>query len=222
MADPLPLEILKSLWAAGNQHVPGLLEGISAAAADVFEKYSIGDVRTVAIIMGEFSEESGCGLEMTENMNYTAQRLRQVFPSHFTVSLAAKAAHNPEMIGEIAYGGRMGNAPPPSPDGYNYRGRGLSQVTGKEGYADLQKELDRLEAGIDILTNPDLVCDPKYALLCGVADFVLCKCLPYAKEGNIIATSAMLNVGHLAPAREINGLAAREQWIAKWTKALHA
>jgi putative chitinase len=172
--------------------------------------------------MGEYSEECGCGLEMSENLNYTAPRLREVFPSHFTVSLAAKAAHNPQMIGEIAYGGRMGNAPPPSPDGFNYRGRGLSQVTGKDGYVALQKELTSKAVDIDILTDPDLVCDPKHALICGVADFVLCKCLPYAKNGDVVGTSSMLNVGHIAPAREINGLAARQQWTATWMKALGA
>jgi putative chitinase len=214
MSDPLPLDILKRLWANADQHIPGLAEGMSASAAEVFEKYAIGDTRTVAIIMGQFSEECGCGLEMSENMNYTAQRLREVFPTHFTVSLAAKAAHNPEMIGEIAYGGRMGNAPPPSPDGYNYRGRGLSQVTGKDGYEALQKELTSKGIDIDILTDPDLVCDPKYTLMCGVADFVLCGCLPYAEKGDVVSTSSMLNVGHIAPAREINGLAARQQWTA--------
>src|SRR5580704_16777167 len=102
MADPLPLDVLKRLWPAGDQHVPNLMEGMSASAAEVFEKYGIGDVRTAAIVMGQFSEECSAGCEMQENMNYTAQRLREVFPSHFTVSLAAKAAHNPEMIGEIA------------------------------------------------------------------------------------------------------------------------
>src|ERR1700723_2586237 len=124
-ADLLPH--LQKLWPQGDQHVRGLIEGIAATAPVVFEKYGITTPLTVAIMMAQFSEDCGAGLEMEENMNYTAQRLFQVFPTHFTPTLAAKAAHNPQMIGDIAYGGRMGNAPPPSDDGYNYRGRGLSQ-----------------------------------------------------------------------------------------------
>src|SRR5581483_6215416 len=52
------------------------------------------------------------------------------------------------------------------------------------------------------------------------ADFVICGCLPYAMKDNVVAVSSMLNVGHLAPASSINGLASREQWLAKWKAAL--
>lgn len=213
MTDLLPLAALQKLWPHGDQHVPGLIEGIVASAPAVFEKYGITAPLTVALMFGQFSEECGAGLEMTENMNYTAQRLREVFPTHFTAALAAKAARNPEMIGEIAYGGRMGNAPPPSPDGFNYRGRGLSQVTGRDGYAALQAELTKQGYEIDILSDPDLISDPRYTLICGVADFVLCGCLPFAERGDVLSTTKHLNGG-------TNGLADREQWTARWKSAL--
>src|SRR6185437_1495291 len=144
-----------------------------------------------------------------ENMNYSASRLLQVFPTHFTATLAAKAAHNPQMIAEIAYGGRMGNAPPPATDGYVYRGQGLSQLTGKENYQRLY-EL----AGVDVIDAPQLLVAPETALECAVADFVkLCGCLPYAEKGDVIDTTRHLNGG-------LNGLAARQQWTARWRQAL--
>lgn len=213
MADLLPLAVLRTLWPHGEQHVPGLVEAIAASAPGVFEQYRVTTPLTVALMFGQFSEECGAGLEMQENMNYTAARLLQVFPAHFTASLAAKAAHNPQMIGEIAYGGRMGNAPPPSDDGFNYRGRGLSQVTGKEGYQSLQKELTKEGVEIDILANPDLIVDTRYTLICGVADFVLCGCLPFAEKGDVLNTTKRLNGGTI-------GLSAREQWTARWKAAL--
>ena len=114
----LTLENMQHQWPHGDQHIPGLVEGIALASVAIFEKYDILTELVVSHFMAQVSEECGAGLEMQENMNYTAQRLREVFPTHFTATLAAKAAHNPEMIAEIAYGGRMGNAPPPSTDGW--------------------------------------------------------------------------------------------------------
>ena len=35
----------------------------------------------------------------------------------------------------------MGNAPPPSDDGFRFRGAGLSQLTGRENYVKLQEFL---------------------------------------------------------------------------------
>jgi putative chitinase len=52
--------------------------------------------------MAQASEECGQGLEMIENMNYSAERLVEVFPRHFTPAMAAGAAHNPRMIANIA------------------------------------------------------------------------------------------------------------------------
>jgi putative chitinase len=199
---------LQKLWPQGDQHVRGLIEGIVATAPVVFEKYGITTPLTVAIMMAQFSEECGAGLEMEENMNYTAQRLLQVFPTHFTPTLAAKAAHNPQMIGDIAYGGRMGNAPPPSDDGYNYRGRGLSQVTGRDGYKTLAEK-----TGLDVLGTPSILSDPQHTLECGVADFIICGCLPFAEKGDVIDVTRHLNGG-------LNGLGERQRWTGLWRKEL--
>ena len=117
-------------------------------------------------------------------------------------------AHNPEAIGEIAYGGRMGNAPPPAPDGYVYRGRGLSQCTGKEGYAKLGKKL-----GLDLVGHPDLINDPDHVLECGVADWIICGCLPHALADDIIGETKALNGGLI-------GLPDRRIWVARWKREL--
>jgi putative chitinase len=209
MADLLSAAVLQKLWPHGDQHIPGLIEGIAATAPAVFEKYGITTPLTVAMMFAQFSEECGAGLEMQENMNYTAQRLREVFPTHFTVSLAARAAHNPQMIGEIAYGGRMGNLPPPAPDGYIYRGQGLSQLTGKSNYKALADA-----TGLDVLNDPAILISPQTTLECGVADFVkLCGCLPFAEKGDVLDTTKHLNGG-------TNGLAARQQWTARWRQVM--
>jgi putative chitinase len=209
----LTMEMMQSRWPQGNQHIPGLLEGIVASAPVVFAKYGLATPLVVAHAMAQFSEECGQGLEMLENMNYSAQGLLATFPRHFTATLAAQAAHNPQMIAEIAYGGRMGNAPPPSTDGWIYRGAGLSQLTGRDNYTALQAFLDKNDAGFDILVNPALIVDPAHALECGVADWVLCGCLPFAEADDILRETEKLNGG-------TNGLAARQQQLVLWKQEL--
>lgn len=208
MSDLLALAQLQKLWPHGDQHVPGLIEGIAASAPAVFEKYGVTAPLTVAMMFGQFSEECGGGLEMVENDNFTAEQLVRLWPSHFTGTMPERYAHNPRQICDVAYGGRMGNAPPPSDDGWNYRGRGLSQCTGKEGYQKLAEK-----TGLDVIGNPGFLSDPAHALECGVADFILCGCLPFAEKGDILNTTKRLNGG-------TNGLASREAWTAQWKREL--
>jgi putative chitinase len=102
----------------------------------------------------------------------------------------------------------MGNAPPPSDDGWNFRGRGLSQVTGREGYNKLAAK-----TGLDLLDNPGFLSNPAHTLECGVADYILCGCLPFAEADDIIHETKHLNGG-------LNGLAERERWLRIWKREL--
>ncbi|MGD0421529.1 MAG: hypothetical protein ABSA68_18430 [Xanthobacteraceae bacterium] len=49
-------------------------------------------------------------MELVENDDFTAAQLVKLWPAHFTGSMAERCQHNPRMICDIAYGGRMGNA----------------------------------------------------------------------------------------------------------------
>jgi putative chitinase len=210
MADLLPLAALKALWPHGDQHVPGLVEGIVASAPVVLERYGVTTSLAVALMMAQFSEECGAGLELVENLNYSAVGLERTWPTHFSASMAQRYAHCPEAIADIAYGGRMGNAPPPSNDGWLYRGQGLSQLTGKDNYEALAKA-----TALDVVSDPGLLTAPDTAFECAVADFVkLCGCLPFAEKGDVLNTTKRLNGGTI-------GLASREQWTARWRAALH-
>ncbi len=209
----LTLEIMQRRWPNGNQHIPGLLEGIVAAAPAVFETYGLTTPLVVAHAMAQFSEECGQGLEMLENMNYSSQGLLKTFPTHFTPEMALRCAHNQQMIAGIAYGGRMGNAPPPSTDGWTYRGAGLSQVTGKAGVQALQASLEKHGATFNVLANPALIVDPLHALECGVADWVVCGCLPCAVKDDCTSVTKALNGG-------LNGLAERQRQLMLWKAEL--
>lgn len=205
---------LKRLWPHGDATVKGLVEGMIASAPAAFPKWGVSSDLAVAHIMGEFSEECGSGTEMQENMNYSAARLLQVFPTHFNHDQAIALQHQPRRVADQAYNGRMGNRIG-TDDGWNYRGQGLSQLTGRSGYAEFARR-----TSIDVLNHPELLIDPAHALECGVADFVICGCLPYALRDNLVGVASLLNVGHLTDAAHINGYSMRVNWTSLWKHAL--
>jgi putative chitinase len=99
-----------------------------------------------------------CALESTgfkatvENLNYSGDRLRQVFPKYFRDVDPAAYARNPEKIGNRVYANRMGNGDEASGEGYKFRGRGYIQLTGKNNYTSFSGFI-----GEDCVADPDLV-----------------------------------------------------------------
>jgi putative chitinase len=201
-------EIMRNLWPHGDGTVPGLIEGIMTAAPAVFAKYGLTSDLIVAHAAAQFSEECGAGTEVVENLNYSAQGLMNTWPSRFDAAKAATFARNPQQIANEVYNGRMGNRIG-TDDGWTYRGRGGSQVTGRDAYGKLGQTL-----GIDLLGNPDLVNDPARFLECAVADFVQCGCLPFAVNDDVSGVTYHLNGGYI-------GLSDRTVWLAKWKSALN-
>lgn len=202
------INTLYNLWPDGDKKVPGLRDGIAAAAPAVFAKYGIDSPLLVAHVMAQISHECGAGRDVVENMNYTTKRIMEVWPTRFpTTADAAPFSGNPRSLANKVYNGRMGNRLG-SDDGYNFRGRGGSQTTGREGYERVAKVTK-----IDVVNHPDYLIDPRFFLECAVADFVECGCLPYAKQDNILKVTKKLNGGTV-------GLQDRVDWLVKWKKAL--
>jgi putative chitinase len=205
---------LYNLWPDGDKHIPGLRDAMARSAEAVFPKYGITSNLLVAHVMAQGSLECGAGDEVEENLNYSASRMTQVWPHRFpTINSAIPYAHNPRLLANKTYNGRMGNALN-SNDGWNYRGRGFSQTTGLEGYVKLQDFLAKGGIVLDLLHHPELVNDPEHFLECGVADFILCGCLPWAQADNITQVTKHLNGGY-------TGLNDRIAWLHKWKAALH-
>jgi putative chitinase len=101
--------------------------------------------------------ESGALKATSENMNYSAQRLMQVWPSRFkSLAMAEQYAHNPQKLANLVYANRMGNGNEASGDGWKYRGRGFIGLTGKEQY----EKFNRYDLCTeDVLLNPDKVAE---------------------------------------------------------------
>jgi putative chitinase len=199
---------LMRLWPQGDAKITGLRAGMIASAPTVFAEYGITSPLLVAHVMAQGSHECGAGSEVVENLSYSAQRMPQVWPTRFpSAAAAAPYAHNPRALADKVYNGRMGNRPG-TDDGYNFRGRGFSQTTGRDEY-------ERLGAktGLDLVNHPDLLTDPAHFLECGVANFVLCGCLPFAQKDDVLNVTKRLNGGTV-------GLVMRKEWLSKWKAEL--
>lgn len=203
----LTLDIMRQMWPYGDTKISGLIEAIAAAAPSVFPKHDSTSDLLVSHAMAQFSHECSAGTEVVENLNYSAQGLINTWPSRFNASNADAFARNPQKIATEVYNGRMGNVVG-SDDGWNFRGRGGSQVTGRDAYVKLGQQV-----GLDLIGNPDLVNQPDHFLECAVADFIICGCLPFAINDDVSGVTYHLNGGYI-------GLSERTAWLTRWKVAL--
>jgi putative chitinase len=131
------------------------------ALNDAMEKYEINTPLRQAAFLSQCFHESGNLSKVEEGLNYSAQRLTEVWPKRFpTLAIAQQYAGNPSKLANKVYADRMGNGDEASGDGYRYIGAGLIQLTGKDNqflYA-LQADRDVLTIG-DYLRTPEGACD---------------------------------------------------------------
>ena len=138
-------------------HIP---DTVIAQLPDTIAKFELNTPLRLAHFLAQAGHESGGFKAVNENLNYGAKGLLGIFKKYFpTPEKAALYERKPEKIANLVYGGRMGNGPETSGEGYKYRGRGYIQLTGKDNY----KAFDLVVAE-NITENPDLVAT-KYPLL---------------------------------------------------------
>jgi putative chitinase len=126
---------------------------------ETFEKYQINTPKRQACFIGQCMHESGGFKFLKENLNYSAKALMATWPSRFPdMDTAEKFERQPEKIANKVYSGRMGNTE--DGDGAKYIGRGLIQLTGKDNYKAFGEAI-----GEDLVANPQLVEQPRYAAL---------------------------------------------------------
>ena len=136
-------------------HIP---DSVIAQIPDTAARFGITNSLRLAHLLAQASHESGHFKAVIENLNYSADGLKKIFPKYFPGNLNESYARNPQKIANKVYSSRMGNGDEASGDGFRYRGRGFLQTTGKSNYADFNKIVED-----DVLANPDLVAT-KYAL----------------------------------------------------------
>jgi putative chitinase len=138
-------------------HIP---DSVIAQIPETAEKFGLNTPLRLAHFLAQCGHESGGFRVVNENLNYSAKGLMGIFKKYFpTQSLAEQYQRKPEAIASKVYGGRMGNGPESTKEGFKFRGRGYIQLTGKDNYSAFDKEVPE-----NLIENPDLV-STKYPLL---------------------------------------------------------
>jgi putative chitinase len=116
------------------------------------------------MLLAQVGHESTSLSRTEEGLNYSAQRLMAVWPSRFpTIEAAHYYEHAPERLANQVYGGRMGNGPYESGDGWRYRGRGPLQVTGRDNY-----ERAGIALNLPLVEQPELLEEPEHGAAAAV------------------------------------------------------
>jgi putative chitinase len=147
-ASSFKLEALKG-------HVP---DAVIAQIPDTAAKFGITNTLRLAHFLAQCGHESGGFKAVKENLNYSADGLKKIFPKYFPGNISESYSRQPEKIANRVYSSRMGNGDEASGEGFKFCGRGYIQLTGKSNYTAFDKMVEE-----NILQNPELVAT-KYPL----------------------------------------------------------
>lgn len=149
----------------------GRAESWAPLLTSAAEEFGITPPAHVAMWLAQAAHESGELRRLVESLDYRAERMIQVWPARFGHgplateetrargrTLAASLAHLPEALAEHVYGGRMGNRPQGSGDGWRFRGRGIFMLTGAAVYRRAE-----LALRLPLIDRPDLAAEPERA-----------------------------------------------------------
>ena len=173
-------------------HIP---DSVIAQIPETAAKFNITTNLRLAHFLAQCSHESGGFKAVSENLNYSVDGLKKIFPKYFPGNIAESYARNPEKIASKVYGGRMGNGDETTKEGFKFRGRGFIQLTGKQNYTNFAKFI-----GEDTVSNPDLVAT-KYPLASAAFFFDTNKlwsiCDKGADDATVTAVTKRVNGGTL-------------------------
>jgi putative chitinase len=131
-------------------HIP---DSVITQIPDTAAKFGINTPLRLAHFLAQCGHESNGFKATSENLNYSAKGLMGIFKKYFpTQTLAEQYERKPEAIASKVYGGRMGNGPESTKEGFKFRGRGYIQLTGKVNYQAFGKSINE-----DLVSNPDKV-----------------------------------------------------------------
>lgn len=127
--------------------------------------------------------------------DYVAKNGKATKPEQIKELAALKTKSNEDQaalqikLANKVYNGRMGNKVGTN-DGYNYRGRGIIQLTGRDNYANAGTALD-----LPLVANPGMVAEPETALRTAVWFWTTNKLNDHADADDALKVGQAINLG---------------------------
>ena len=155
-------------------------------------EFGITSADDQAMFIAQVGHESSGFTSIVENLNYSPDGLKATFGKYFPGDTAQRYGRTPDhpadqkAIANIVYAHRMGNVA--ENDGWNYRGRGLIQITGHDNYRECGTGLNT-----DLLLVPQLLEQDAYAARSAAWFYAAKGCLKYS--GDVKAVTKIINGG---------------------------
>lgn len=152
------LTILPKAITAVAPHLPqSAVNAWASALAAPMTAANLTTPKRAAAFLGQLATECTEFTVFNENLNYSAVRLTQVWPTRFPdLTTANLYAHNPQKLANHVYCNRLGNGSEASGDGWMFRGVGPIQLTGRATIGAFGKTVGKsAEDAAVYLTTPE-------------------------------------------------------------------
>jgi putative chitinase len=160
---------------------------------------SVTTARRLCHFMGQVFVESVGFTLLEENLRYrNAARLDAIFSRVQGIEDAqALIDAGPQAIGNRVYAKRLGNGDEASGDGWEYRGSGYIQLTGRANFRSIGELI-----GIDLEGDPGLARDPATAAEVAFAFWDAKECSDPADDGDVEEVTRRINGNALLGLKE--------------------
>jgi len=193
---------------AHEAYVAGLTQG-----ADELSRAGIDTPLRICHFLAQTAHETGGFMIGRENTRWTPEQMCKLWPTRFKSPKDPRILFcrgNERALANLAYAGRKDLGNEGDDDGWEFRGGGFLQLTGRAAYREAGRAI-----GVDLENDPELILDPAVALKAALWVWGKHNLNQFADRNYGRAVGNAINRGYPYSSHEPIGFKSREQWLVR-------